>query len=145
MSLIVFVVNKITSRKMPTIINPKKAVESAAPALKTSQYHTHSSALSRHYFTGGLQPWLGFLDAVRSYHEGHAWRQQILGYTLGVRDPYTHGNVEVGDEHGVKGRFQKYFGDVLNTIFASQFDPSAKLRPLFCRLQLCPVYILRCT
>jgi hypothetical protein len=39
---------------------------------------------------------------------------------LRARDPYTYGNFEVGDEHGVQGRFQKFFGDVLNTIFTSQ-------------------------
>lgn len=37
-----------------------------------------------------------------------------------ARDLYAYGNVEVGDEHGVQGRFQKFFGDVLNTIFESQ-------------------------
>jgi hypothetical protein len=105
---------------MPSKINPKKAVESAAPALNTSQHHTHSSALHSLYFAGDLQPWPGFLSAVQACHENHAWRQQTLGYMLRARDLYAYGNVEVGDEHGVQGRFQKFFGDVLNTIFASQ-------------------------
>jgi hypothetical protein len=105
---------------MPTKINPKKAVESAAPALNTSQFHMHSSALHRIYFTGDLQPWPGFLSAVQAFHESYAWRQETLGYRLKARHPYTYGNSEVGDEHGVQGRFQKFFGDVLNTIFASQ-------------------------
>ncbi|GIK00123.1 hypothetical protein Aspvir_004141 [Aspergillus viridinutans] len=95
------IVNKAASRKMPTKINPKRAVESAALALNTSQYHTHSSALHSIYLAGNLQPWLGFLSAVQAYHESHTWQQQILGYTLQARDLYTHGNVEVGDEHGV--------------------------------------------
>lgn len=104
---------------MPTKINPKKAVESAAPALNTSQHHTHSSALHSIYFAGDLQPWPGF-RAVQACHENHGWRQQTLGYMLRARDPYTYGIFEVGDEHGVQGRFQKFFGDVLNTIFTSQ-------------------------
>ncbi|KAJ6088688.1 hypothetical protein N7486_009949 [Penicillium sp. IBT 16267x] len=41
---------------MPTTINPKKAVESAAPALNTSQYHTHSSALHWRQDLGRLCP-----------------------------------------------------------------------------------------
>lgn len=105
---------------MPTRINPKKAVESAAPALNTSQYHTRSNALHKIYFAGNLQPWPGFLNAVQGCHEDHTWQQRTLGYTLQARDSYTHGNVEVGDEHGVQGRFQKFFGDVFDAIFASQ-------------------------
>jgi hypothetical protein len=113
---------------MPTKIDVKKAVESAAPALTTSQYHTNSSALHNIYFAGDLQPWPGFLSAVQACHEGCTWSRQILGYTLQARDPYTHGNVEVGDEHGVQGRFQKFFGDVLDTIFASQSTGQINLR-----------------
>ncbi|CEJ60285.1 hypothetical protein PMG11_08865 [Penicillium brasilianum] len=105
---------------MPTKINPKKAVESSVPALNTSQHHTKSNALHDIYFLGNLQPWPGFLGAVRLCHENFAWRQETLGYMLRVRDPYTYGNVEVGDEHGVQGRSQKFHGDVINTIFASQ-------------------------
>ncbi|KAJ9486047.1 hypothetical protein VN97_g7289 [Penicillium thymicola] len=105
---------------MPTKTNPKKAVESAAPALNTTQHHTNSSALHKIYFAGDLQPWPGFLGAVQASHENHAWRQQTLGYTLRARDPYTCGSVEVGDENGMQGRFQKFFGDILNSIFESQ-------------------------
>lgn len=105
---------------MPSTINPKKAVESAAPALNTSQHHTSSSALHSIHFAGDLQPWPGFLSAVQACHDNRTWRQQTLGYTIQARDLYAYGNVEVGDEHGVQGRFQKFFGDVLNTIFESQ-------------------------
>ncbi|GAB1208341.1 hypothetical protein APSETT445_007089 [Aspergillus pseudonomiae] len=42
------------------------------------------------------------------------------GLNLHTRDPYSYGNVEIGDEHGMQGRFHKYFGDVLNAIFESQ-------------------------
>ena len=38
-------------------------------------------------------------------------------------DPYPSGNVVVGDEHGVQGRFHKYFGDPLNAIFKSHSIP----------------------
>ncbi|CAG8247670.1 unnamed protein product [Penicillium salamii] len=94
--------------------------ESAAPALNTSQHHTNLSALHNIYYTGDLQPWPGFVDAVRTFHESRTWRQQTLGFMIEARDLYAYGNVEVGDEHGVQGRFQKFFGDVLNTIFESQ-------------------------
>jgi hypothetical protein len=123
---------------MPTIINPKKAFESAAPALNTSQHHTYSSALHSIYFAGDLQPWPGFLSDVQANHEIHTWRRQTLGYTLGVRDPYTYGNVEVGDEHGVQGRFQKFFGDVLNTIFASQSTTQRKIDLSFADFKCVP-------
>ncbi|KAJ5692842.1 hypothetical protein N7462_002265 [Penicillium macrosclerotiorum] len=98
---------------MPSTINPKKAVESAALALNTSQYRTNSSALHSIYFVGDIQPWPGFLSAVQICHENRTWRQQTLGYMIQARDLYAYGNVEVGDEHGVQGRFQKFFGDVL--------------------------------
>ncbi|PLN75410.1 hypothetical protein BDW42DRAFT_199495 [Aspergillus taichungensis] len=101
-------------------VSPKKLVESPAPALVCGPYHTQSSALHDLEFTGDLQPWPGFLDAVHTTHQNHTWRNEVLGLTLHTRDPYTYGNVEVGDEHGVQGRFHKYFGDVLNTIFTSQ-------------------------
>ena len=53
-------------------------------------------------------------------HETLAWRNTCLGLKLHARDPYTSGNVVVGDEHGVQSRFHKYFGDPLNAIFESQ-------------------------
>lgn len=101
-------------------IGPKQMVESSAPALELGQYHTTSNALRSLYFMGELQPWPGFLSAVQTMHETLAWRNTCLGLKLHVRDPYTSGNVVVGDEHGVQGRFHKYFGDPLNAIFESQ-------------------------
>ncbi|CAG8903601.1 unnamed protein product [Penicillium egyptiacum] len=101
-------------------IGPKKLVESPAPKLEPGLYRTQSSALHDLEFTGDLQPWPGFLSAVRTTHQNHTWRNEVLDLPLQTRDPYTHGNVEVGDEHGVQDRFHKYFGDVLNSIFTSQ-------------------------
>ncbi|KAJ5861476.1 uncharacterized protein N7529_008786 [Penicillium soppii] len=101
-------------------IGPKKLVESPAPNLELGLYRTQSSALHDLKFTGDLQPWPGFLSAVQTTHQSHTWRNKVLGLTLQTRDPYTHGNVEVGDETSVQGRFHKYFGDVLNSIFTSQ-------------------------
>jgi hypothetical protein len=123
MFLIVFVIAKPRFLEMPRSafhIGPKKLVESPAPKLEPGEYHTTSSALHDLEFTGGLQPWPGFLSAVQTMHESHTWRNECLGLTLRTRDPYTHGNIVVGDEHGVQGRFHKYFGDILNAIFKSQ-------------------------
>lgn len=123
MLLITFIMKKYGFLEMPRPalhIGPKKLVESPAPKLEPSLYHTESSALHDLEFTGELQPWLGFLSDVQNTHQNHAWRNEVLGLTLQTRDPYTYGNVEVGDEHGVQGRFHKYFGDVLNSIFTSQ-------------------------
>ncbi|KAJ5513456.1 hypothetical protein N7463_003008 [Penicillium fimorum] len=116
---------------MPSTINPKKAVESAAPALNTSQHHTNSSALHSIYFVGDLQPWPDFLSAVQACHENRTWRQQTLCYMIQARDLYAYGNVEVCDEHGVQGRFQKFFGDVLNTIFESQYTTEENINIRF--------------
>lgn len=101
-------------------VGAKKLVESAAPDVETGPYHTTSSALHDIYFTGRLQEWPGFLSAVQSAHENNAWYNEVLGLKLQTKDPYTYGNVEVGDEHGLQGRFHKYFGDVMNSIFKSQ-------------------------
>lgn len=101
-------------------IGPKKLVESAAPSLEAGPYHTTSSALHDLEFKGDLHPWPGFLSSVRVMHENHAWRNECLNLSLQTRDPYTYGNVIVGDESGVQGRFNKYFGDTMNAVFKSQ-------------------------
>ncbi|KKK13935.1 hypothetical protein AOCH_005850 [Aspergillus ochraceoroseus] len=38
-------------------------------------------------------------------HENQTWRNEVLGLALRTRDPYTYGNTEVGDEHGVPRPF----------------------------------------
>ena len=101
-------------------IGPKTLVEFAAPRLELGPHHTTSSALHNLEFKGDLRPWPGFLSAVQSMHESYAWRNECLGLSLRTRDPYTYGNVVVGDEHGVQGRFHKYFGDTMNAVFNSQ-------------------------
>jgi hypothetical protein len=85
-------------------IGPKTLVKSAAPRLELGPYHTTLSALHNLEFKGDLRPWPGFLSAVQSMHESYAWRNKCLGLSLRTRDPYTYGNVVVGDEHGVQGR-----------------------------------------
>jgi hypothetical protein len=95
----------------------KEFVESSLPALPTCQYHTTSDATPSLAYTGILQPWQGFAAAVHAAHQNQRWRKRTLGYMLGTGDPYTFGNVEVGDEHGVQSRFHKYVGDVMNTVF----------------------------
>jgi hypothetical protein len=89
--------------------------------LELGESHTTSSALHLNLdFHGDLQPWPNFSRAVQTMHESHTWRNKCLNLTLlGGDDPYTYGNVEVGDEHGVQGRFHKYFGDPLNAVFKS--------------------------
>ncbi|OOQ88038.1 hypothetical protein PEBR_14693 [Penicillium brasilianum] len=101
-------------------IGPKTLVEASAPRLQIGPYHTTSSALHSLEFTGNLRPWPGFLSAVQNTHDSYAWRNECLGLSLRTRDPYTYGNVVVGDEHGVQGRFHKYFGDTMNAVFNSQ-------------------------
>lgn len=48
-----------------------------------------------------------------------------------ARDLYAYRNFEVGDEHGVQGRFQNFFGDVLNTIFELQSTITANINLRF--------------
>ncbi|KAF7173260.1 hypothetical protein CNMCM6106_007358 [Aspergillus hiratsukae] len=62
----------------------------------------------------------------------------MLTNMLRARDPYTHGNVEVGNEHVVQGRFRKYFGDVLDTIFASQSTTEQNINLRFADFKCTP-------
>ena len=115
---IAFIVKK--NGKSALHVSPKKLVESPVPALESGTYHTPSDALHQLKFTGDLQPWPDFLNVVHTTHQSHTWHNEVLDLTLQTRDPYTYGNVEVGNEHGVRGWFYQYFGDVLDTIFTSQ-------------------------
>jgi hypothetical protein len=104
-------------------ISPKRYAESPVPELTLGNSHTTSNALHDLEYRGDLGPWTDFLSAVKNMHETHAWRNKCIGlilHTLEDPNPYNHGNVGVGDEHGVLGRFHKYFGDILNVIFTTQ-------------------------
>lgn len=100
-------------------IGPEMLIASAPPQLPLGPYHTQHSALHDLEFTGVLQPWQGFLSSVQTAHQNYTFRSQTLALTLKTRDPYAQGNVEIGDEHGLLGRFHKHFGDVLNSVFTS--------------------------
>jgi hypothetical protein len=52
----------------------------------------------------------------RPHSQNHTWCNKVIGLALQTRNPYTYGNAEVGDRHGVQGWFHKYFGEVLNSI-----------------------------
>ncbi|EPS26290.1 hypothetical protein PDE_01226 [Penicillium oxalicum 114-2] len=67
-----------------------------------------------------LLPWQDFFESVHALHRNVTWRKKTLALTLKTRDPYALANVEIGDEHGLLGRFHKHFGDVINSVFNSQ-------------------------
>lgn len=97
-------------------ITAKQATASAVSALLVGKHHTDSSALHNIYYRGPLMQWSNFRRAVESTFNAEKWSRRVLKYAQALDEEV----VELGDEHGLQGRFQQSFGTMLGHIFKFQ-------------------------
>ncbi|CEJ55195.1 hypothetical protein PMG11_01464 [Penicillium brasilianum] len=94
----------------------KEATAANLPPLLVGQHHTESSALHSLYFLGPLSRWSNFLRAVEATSNTQTWSPRVIKYTQRLDEEA----VQVGDEHGVQGRFQQSLGSLMGHVFKAQ-------------------------
>lgn len=97
-------------------ISAKDATSSSIPPLLIGKHHTTSSALHNLGYKGPLRRWSNFLRAVETDSKTRNWSRRVIKYNERLDEEV----VEVGDEHGVQGRFQQSIGTVLGHVFRAQ-------------------------
>ncbi|KXG47529.1 uncharacterized protein PGRI_013990 [Penicillium griseofulvum] len=87
-------------------------VSAALPQLLQGPHQTRSSALQKVRFVGPMREWEGFFDEVLFKIAAQKWSKKVVAYTLSKRDLQEE-KVFVGDENGLRGRFQQSVGQVV--------------------------------
>lgn len=96
------------------VIRARQIVESPLPSLRIGSYHTVSSAIQRLRFTGTLVQWPNFLQLVENSHNNEPWsrRSRLSPHAFGGHTVEPE-RVHIGDEDGLRGRFQQAIGHSL--------------------------------
>ncbi|KAJ5968079.1 hypothetical protein N7501_004327 [Penicillium viridicatum] len=104
---------------MPSVKRPRDIVTSPLPSLLVSDNRTTSSALHKIRFVGPLLPWTGFITAAKNAYDTQQWSNRAIQISIQARN-LSDERVFVGDEAGVRARFQQAAGQVLGAVFEAQ-------------------------